>query len=202
MSGISKLEIRGQLRNVSKDAEQYFAEAQAADDLIPESSESYSFYKAVNHYWNRLSDGHRKMANELLERILPLCAELAEAIKTSPLTGTEDLHDVKIATKAIRSAIRLRSYIYRQPDAIHDEGSVLGFRPADQSELAGLSPKEAETAFFEHLATLGTVLKLVEASPDNTGDYQSNPSSQGTKYRPDTAFIMMWMNPNTPSLQT
>jgi hypothetical protein len=132
--------------------------------------------------------------------MLPFCAVLAEATRISPLTGNEDLQDVKLATKGIRAALRLRHYSYREPDVIHDEGTFLGFCPADQSETSGLSPDEAESEFFNHLSNLMAVLKLVEASPHTSSGSVTNNVVEATKYRSGTAFIMMWMDPQHPEL--
>lgn len=198
MDTIAVKDIRALLRAVSADAEKYFSDtrtyAKQKDDDVP----FLSYYKDVNHYWDQLPEQLQESANTLIARLLPPCAALAEATRTSPLTGTEDLQDVKIATKAIRAALRLRRYTYREPDAIHDEGTVLGFRPAEQSETGGLSPDEAESEFFNHLPRLGSVLKLVESAPHAS----SSPVSGGepAKYRAGTAFIMMWMDPAHPEL--
>lgn len=108
--------------------------------------------------------------------------------------------DIKLATKALRAALRLRRYSYREADAIHDEGTVLGFRPAEQSENQGLPPTSAESEFFEHTSTIAAVLKLVEASASQSPSAPSRGSPEPAKYVTGTAFIMMWMDKTHPEL--
>ncbi len=201
MAEIAKPELREVLRTLSGDIKQYFA---AAASALPqeESRPEFSFFEihSANHYWDQLPDELQSTANALISRLLQPCAELADRARSSPLTGTEDLQEIKIATKTMRAALMLRTYSYRQPDVIHDEGAVLGFRPAEQSENLGLSPKEAEEQFFKHLSTLGAVLKLVEASVSTSLAPSSSVTSEPAKYRTGTAFIMMWMDSQQPEL--
>ncbi|RJG12913.1 hypothetical protein D3879_06430 [Pseudomonas cavernicola] len=199
MADIPRSELREVLRALSNDVELYFATAAIA---LQQEAESpfLSSYESANHYWDLLPKELQSTANTLIDRLLPPCAALADLARSSPLTGSEDLQDVKIATKAMRAVLRLRRYSYREPDAIHDEGTVLGFRPAEQFENQGLSPKAAESEFFEHMSTLGAVLKLVEAAVSASPEASSSAASEPAKYRTGTAFIMMWMDPQHPEL--
>ncbi|MEN3113195.1 hypothetical protein ACFONG_15135 [Uliginosibacterium paludis] len=202
MSAIAVNDIRGVIREAAKAAEGYFAQtgihAKLLEDGVPFLS--YRKHWEPNHFWDQLPQEVQETANALIAQLLPACAALAEATRTSPLTGSEDVHDVKVATKAIRAALRLRRYSYREPDVIHDEGTVLGFRAAEQFESSGLSPDEAEDEFFSQLSKLNAVLKLVEAAPPASGHESISPGSEAAKYRASTAFIMMWMDPAHPEL--
>ena len=199
MAEIAKSELREILVALMNDVEKYFAAVTSAlpqEDGVP----PFSGYHSANHYWDQLPNELQSAADALVGRLLPPCAELADLVHSSPLTGSEDLQDVKIATKAMRAALRLRRYSYREPDAIHDEGTVLGFRPAEQSENQGLSPKAAEYEFFEHSLRLEAVFKLVEATVSASPQAPSSTSTEPAKYRTGTAFIMMWMDSQHPEL--
>ncbi|NNM70105.1 MAG: hypothetical protein HKM00_09135, partial [Gallionella sp.] len=151
MAEIAKSELHEVFRALSNDAKKYFT---AAASTVPEEEPGPHFlsdFYTADQYWNKLPDALQSTANSLIGRLLPLCAELADQARSSPLAGSEDLQEVKIATKAMRAALRLRLYSYHRPDVIHDEGAVLGFRPAEQSESFGLTPKAAEDKFFGHL---------------------------------------------------
>jgi hypothetical protein len=200
MNVIAVKDIRGLIRDAVNDAEKYFSQVRAVMMQKADDGPFRSYYVDPDHFWGQLPDELQATAKTLVGRFLSPCAALAEATRTSPLTGAEDLQEVKIATKAIRAALRLRSYVYREPDAIHDEGSVLGFRPADQSERSGLSPDEAEREFHNYLSNLNAVLKLVEAAPHASGQESGVANSGTAKYRSGTAFIMMWMDPAHPEL--
>lgn len=194
-------ELREILRTVSKDAEKYFEEAALVATKGGDSDLPFgSIFISSNHYWDQLPDELQDKARHLISRILPPCAQLAELARTSPLTGSEDVQDVKLATKAIRAALQLRKFHYSRAEVLHDEGSILGVRPAEQSEKSGLSPNQAHIEFDDQLSTIGAVLKLVEASPTQNLEVTNIPQHEGHKYIASTAFIMMWMDPKNPEL--
>lgn len=151
-------------------------------------------------YWKQLDSTTQSTAISLISKLLPICAAVAESARRSALTGTEDTHDVKVAAKKARAALRLRAYKYRRADVLHDEGSVLGFQPAEQSEPHSLEPARAETEFFDALEALETVLRLVESTTAEVKQVADAAAQETTKYRTGTAFIMMWMDPAHPEL--
>lgn len=187
-------ELREQLRAVSSDATKYFSEA---EKTINEYS---SFFPEPSYYWNQLPEELQHRSLMLVSRILPLCAQVAELAKMSPLTGAEDIQDVKLAAKTIRAALQLRVFNYSRAQVIHDEGSFRGVQPAEQSENRGQSPNQAQIEFDEQLSTIGAVLKLVEASPVLNASETNIVHQEGSKYVAGTAFIMMWMDPKYPEL--
>jgi hypothetical protein len=136
----------------------------------------------------------------LISKLLPICAAIADSARRSTLAGTEDTHDIKVAAKRARAALRLRAYKYRRADVLHDEGTVLGFQPAEQSEPHNLEPTRAETEFLDALATLETVLRLVETTTAEARHVGESLTHETAKYRAGTAFIMMWMDPAHPEL--
>jgi hypothetical protein len=144
MSHAPKPELRESFVALAEDAEQYFI---AAAKAVPTVS-SNSWSQRRDFYWSKLPQELCKEAYALIDRLVQVCALLGELARASTLTGSEDLHDIKIATKAARAALRLRDYSYRGPEAIRDEGTVLGFTPAQQSENGGLSPTAAGRRVF------------------------------------------------------
>lgn len=194
-------EISEILHAVSNDALKYFDEAEKIA-FVEEVDIFGSRFPRVQpyYYWNQLTDELREKAIQLIHRILPPCAQLAELAKTSALTGTEDMQDVKLATKSIRAALQLRKFHYSSLEVLHDEGTVLGVRPAEQSENNELSPSQARIEFNSQLSTIRAVLKLVEASPKQDTESTGIAPSDSHKYRTGTAFIMMWMDPKNPEL--
>ena len=184
-------------------AKAYFVEAathaslQKEDDPFSEIFPGYHSFKA-NYYWGQLPFSVQEKASALIEHLLSRCASLAELARTSALTGSEDTQDIKLAAKSMRAALRLRKYTYQRSDVLHDEGHVLGFQPAQQSETSSLSPEKADDEFFDHLASLNAVLKLVESTP--IAGSEGNVPSDVARYRAGTAFIMMWMDPAHPDL--
>lgn len=196
-----QLPIREILKQIASDAKTFF-NASSTVDFKPEDYAPFmlSVYVAAEHYWGQLTPELQLTAEELISRTLTMCASLAESVRTSALAGPEDVRDVKVAAKSMRAALKLRSYHYAEADVIHDEGNVLGLRPASQSEGHGLSPEDAAAKFADCVQTLGAVLRLIEASNQDLPLSAVSASLPPAKYRAGTAFIMMWMDPKHPEL--
>jgi hypothetical protein len=197
--------IRPALRDLAGEAKAYFAAARAHATDENETGYLADIFSGIPHsqidyFWSQLPIATQETAETLVDRLLPQCAALAEHTKSSALTDSADTHAIRIATKEMSAALRLRKYTYRRSDVIHDEDKILGFQPAEQFESLCLSPEKSEIEFFDRLKTLNSVLKIVEASPhaDISSLIGSIPAT--TKYRAGTAFIMMWMDPAHPEL--
>lgn len=193
--------LREMLKQIASDAEAFF-NASSTIDFKAEDEVPFmlSVYVATEHFWNQLTPELKLTADGLVGRTLTMCASLAESARASALAGPEDVRDVKVAAKSMRAALKLRSYHYAEPDVIHDEGNVLGLRPASQSEGHGLSPEDAAAKFADCVQTLGAVLRLIEASNRDMPLSAVAASIPPAKYRAGTAFIMMWMDPKHPEL--
>lgn len=202
MGDVANTEIRAQFRELWDAAAKYFDEARkfAVASEAPTPFGGGYMSSDPDFYWNQLPEDLRSVGKALVDQLLIPCAALADAARISPLTGSEDQLDVKIAAKAMRAALRLRRYVFQEASVIHDEDVVLGFRPADQSEISGSNPDQAQSEFYAQLEKISLVLKLVEASPVSAGKAASRTESDSSKYRIGTAFIMMWMDPSNPEL--
>lgn len=185
---------------IDKDAEQYFKDATKA---MPEKSSHLWGTSETGYFWKNLTPELRDKAYELTDRLVRAGGALAEFTRSSPLSGSEDVNEVKLAIKTARAALLLREYHFDGPRAIHDEGTVLGFTPAHQSENGGLSPVAASKQFDRELLTLDKVLRFTEASTTliETRNDVANSASEPARYRTGTAFIMMWMDPKVPELE-
>lgn len=156
---------------------------------------------STDYYWEQLPSDLQSIAEALITRVLNACAELAGQTRSSPLAGPEDTRDVKLAAKSMRSALTLRKYHYREADVLHDEGSVLGYRSAEQADLIGLSPDLARKEFKACLPVISSVVTVIEATPSTPQSVGgTTTATEASKYRADTAFIMMWMDPSHPEL--
>lgn len=196
------LEIAAEIALIASDAENYFSQVKA--ECAPHAKSDpfgWGTDYGVADLLELLTGPTKDMANSITDRLLRIAAPIAHVAKTAPLTGNEDVQDVKEAAKAMRAALLLRRYQYQEPQAIHDEERVIGFRPAEQSERLGLEPVEAEKVFHNGLSKLRAVLKLVESGQEfETATLPSGTTVAPTRYRAGTAFIMMWMDPKLPEL--
>jgi hypothetical protein len=85
---------------------------------------------------------------------------------------------------------------------IHDEGFVLCVHPSGQSDDDPHSPKDAEKAFLNYLEQVNGMVELLEASSTSISNGLPPINPQVTSgYKPNTAFIMMSMDPSNSFLQ-
>ncbi|MDE2105218.1 MAG: hypothetical protein KGL39_48785 [Patescibacteria group bacterium] len=194
----SKIDLRSQFREIAKEAAEYF---QVADQKEPGDSPANQFESYRRRlYWHELPDEIRSLAIDLENKLLPCCAKLVNFANASTLTGSEDVQDLKETTKEMRSALYLREYWYRKPEAVSDDGIVYGFRPGEQSDRDQIDAFRARDIFNNGLSKIASSLKLIEASGDMDLWRTTLSSDTSSKYRSDTAFIMMWMDPDHPEL--
>ena len=193
--------LRQSLRALSEAADAYFQDVLM--HLGMDRLKTSELFGAINDweidfFWRQLPPAMQNRALEIVDQALQFCASLADAARSSPLTGSEDLHDIKVSAKTMRSALRLRTFQYHRADVVHDEGTVLGLQPAEQSESSSAVPSKALEEFQTCVELLNAVLRLVEVAPPHAG--QVRPAANVMKYRAGTAFIMMWMDPKYPEL--
>lgn len=197
-----RLDGAAEVASIAADAENYFTRVKT--ECAPHAKSDpfgWGTDYGVSDLWELLSSQTKDVAKGITDRLLRIAASVAHIAKAAPLTGNEDVQDVKEAAKAMRAALLLRRYQYQEPQVIHDEDRVLGFRPAEQFEKVGLEPAEAEKVFCDGLLKLRAVLKLVESGREfEAATLPSGTIVAPTKYRAGTAFIMMWMDQKLPEL--
>lgn len=194
----SKSDLVGDIRTLQGEALAFFrrcAEALAR----PGGHNDFEF--EPRNYWPELSDELRAQSEPLIVGLVEIGHHVAAISKASPLVDSADLAEIPIEIKRMRSALRLKRYFFSGPDVIHDEGQVLGLRPASQGESGSLSPNAASNVFDTSSKSLLRILQL--ASDDATSGAVAGTvgSSDARRYKPNTAFIMMWMSPEHPQLE-
>lgn len=169
------------------------------DDLNTIRHELDKIYKQALDYFDRVvverHIAESPSSEEIGDKIAQILGQMAFAIRGAPLLGEADQRDLGINAKKMRAALRLRQYEYWDPHILHDEGTVLGVRPAGQSEVAEVNTHEARDLFKNAYANVLHILGLI--TPGGSDFALINQASQTqdvTKSRPDTAFIMMWMD--------
>jgi hypothetical protein len=110
-------------------------------------------------YWDVVPPGSQQQAEILEREFLPIAKAAVETCKRSALVDQADIRDLQVAVKSIRSALHLRRYVYSDGEAIHDEGTVLGFSPPSQEERP-LSPSDAPSVIRYSIATIRRILDL------------------------------------------
>ena len=193
---------RQELESIHERALDYFDRCSAA--LLPILEEHRRFQPISiesDFYWSRIAQEDRELASHLDERLVQTMAGIILARKVSPLVGEADERDLVTATKTMRAALRLRSYQCWDTDVIHDEGTVLGVRPPAQSEDEAVGPDAASRIFdASHRKVLYVLDLVVPARSGLISRIAYSSQTHVTKYRQDTAFIMVWMDPDHPEL--
>ena len=127
--------------------------------------------------------------------------DLTLAAKSSPLVDDADIRDMRMCLKQIRSAIFFREYRFWDTDAIHDEGTVLGVSPATQSDNTPIDNFQALKIVRSSHKTILKIIDLISPTPSTFSSMVVNKDVQGvSKFRPNTAFIMMQIDRNQPDL--
>jgi hypothetical protein len=155
-----------------------------------------------DRYWSTLPEEIGGEAKRLNTRLVSLMGQVALAVRNAPLSSLSseaDQRDVMTSTKAMRAALLLRRFRSWNTEVLNDEDVVLGVTPAGQSDDDPLAPADAGEVFAEHAEKISAIIDLVAASPD-VGPAARPQQSEAVRYRPGTAFIMMWMDKAQPGL--
>ena len=197
----NKSSLHTSLATIDGDARKFFA---AATNVVPvriaEPTDIWLIPAPQrDDYWQLMPIALRTTAADLVTRLLEISGQIAEIVKRSSLTSDADERDIMKCTKVMRAALLLRKYHEWNPDVLHDEGRVLGVRPAGQSDQSPQTPNDASEDFFDSLAVVRQVLDLATASAQDRDSFESTAIGI-TRIRAGTAFIVMWMDKTHPEL--
>jgi hypothetical protein len=125
--------------------------------------------------------------------------QVARTVRNAPLAPEADQRDVMTGTKTMRAALLLRRFRSWDIEILNDEDIVLGVTPAGQSDDEPLGPTEAGQVFVGWAEKIAAILDLIAASTA-FGPIGGQEVTETVRYRPGTAFIMMWMDKSHPEL--
>ena len=193
-------DLQSSFKALVSDANGYFDRAEAALSAI--SRENLRWQRMEkDHFLVQLTMPLQGEAVALVDRLVTIGGQIAVAMRNAPLVAEADQRDIMNGTKAIRAALLLRRFRSWDTEVLHDEGTVLGVQPAGQSDDEVCAPEDARRAFADWQARIVAILELVAASRGlTTGGVASASSTEPQRYRPNTAFIMMWMDSSRPDL--
>lgn len=157
--------------------------------------------READHYWSKLEALDQRTAMELQSELLRVIGTIANCIKQSSLLTEADRLDLGNWTKSIRASLRLRQYQSWDAEVLHDEGMVLGIQQPGQSDDSPASPDQAKANFERNISNLLGLVDLLEASAFLPSDeFRANPQATA-EYEPNSAFVMMQINPSIPELE-
>jgi hypothetical protein len=196
------IDLRTLLEGLKLDAEGYFKKAEKALDGIEIGEWSHRTFRhlsdlerlsARDEYWAGLPEEIRSEAKRLYDRLVSLMGQVARTVRNAPLASEADQRDVMTGTKTMRAALLLRRFRSWNMEILNDEDIVLGVTPAGQSDEEPLSPTEAGQVFAGWAEKIAAILDLIAAST-TLGPIGGQGGIETVRYRPGTAFIMMWMD--------
>lgn len=193
---LSKRQILQEIESIAQAGSEFFARCFAE---MPDEEDQW-YYTDKDYFWNMLSDEVKCLESELRNDIIRTNQNAMELCRGSMLPNDADYFEIKIATKRLLALLRLREYHYSGPEAIHDEGVVLGFQPSYQYLGDPKRPAAASKDFQKQCDDLRQIIALAD---DKTGLSEKSTSSglSRNEFRPNTAFIMMWMDGTNPELE-
>lgn len=179
----------------------YFNDATKALKIkIGHDLDTYGY--AAYYNWNILGECEKQRGNELCDMITSICGMAAKEARICTLTGEEDVRDIKVATKKIYSAFRLNNYEFEEQEVVRDDCQIVGIIPARQGIGRSIHPDDAYGIVYDSLSSVCFSLKMLESAPADA--FQNAESSTGSsniaRCRQNSAFVMMWMDPERTEL--
>lgn len=149
--------------------------------------------------WSQLTPDAQEYADGLRARVRSVMADVARAAQESLLVTETDLRELGSSAKRMAAAIRFRRFQEFGVTVHHDEDIVLGVTPAHQSEDELLSLARARMIVTERYRRALELTDFLTVRRPRIEALRTAP--QTITYRPKTAFVMMWINPDQPELE-
>lgn len=201
MKKLNRDELLTELNDIHVQGMRFFNDASEELKEVTYGVPHYGLIKR-KEFWDKLTESLQDKATSLISRIIEIAPLIAESARMTPYLSQVDQIDLGHAIKGIRSALRLCRYHYWAPEVLHDEGTVLGVQPAGQSDDEGIQPKEALPIFEDCFRRIKGTVELVSPSTVMRAEQEIEKRGQLLSgFQPDTAFIMMWMDPKRPDLE-
>ncbi len=194
-------ELISELNGIHSEGKQFFSDSSDALEGVSCSQPIGRSYER-DEFWDKLPEHLQKTASLLISKLIQIVPIIAETAQMTPYLTQTDQIDLGHAIKGLRSALHLCRYRYWNIDVIHDEGTVLGVHPAGQTDNEGIYPDKSAQVFEDCYRRISNIVELV--NPLTIKHAEQNVESRGqlsSNFKPDTAFIMMWMDPNHPELE-
>jgi hypothetical protein len=192
--------LRRELDRLVKEADSYFDRVHEATQTTQESRLAHSYGRTRNDADFVTETDRNEFVPKLSAELSRLILEIVKASKASPLVSEVDHQDLRVALRRLLAALRIHRYHSWETNVMTDEDRVVGVEPAGQSEIP-CSVTDAFKYFHEAADAVGRILELIFPSdtPVATALAQSQ-TPEIQRYRPNTAFIMMWISKEHPEL--
>ena len=181
--------LRQQVRDTLKEADHYFADAKPVKvDRGPPW--------APDEYWSVGDAKMQEVAESVRMSVKELSVAVAAAARASPLLDEADMQELRQSTREMLASVYYRGYRHVGVYVHHDEDIVLGVDPPSHEEFELEDASKAREHFAAAARRILDVIDLLLP----TGATQA-PLGDTSSYRPNTAFIMMAIDPESPELE-
>lgn len=189
-------DLRAEVEKLQGRAMSFFAKSSVVLKEV-ERREWYG-YLSPDYYWSKMIPELQVEGQEIAGAIVVLGQKMAVSCRGALLVSDADLKDLVVAIKKMRAAVLLRQYLYAAPEEVYDSDRdrVIGFKPESQDERNPLSPEEAEKVWLRSGAEILRIYEMVDRRPYGGLAEISSSAEPVRKYKPNSAFIMMWMDPS------
>jgi hypothetical protein len=148
-----------------------------------------------------IAQAGKSVIDRLNEEIPSIIVRLIELSKASPVVSDVDRYDLKFILKELLASLQFRKYRHWETYIHSDEDRVLGVDPPGQAE----DECDLNTAYDEFVFARAKVQRLLgllvpSDTPEATAVARAETASV-RQYRPNTAFIMMWIDEKQPELE-
>lgn len=200
MKKMSRDELLVELNDIHVQGVQLFSDASKEMEGITYETTRYDRIER-DELWNKMSSTIQDGATSLIERVIDVAPLIAESARMTPYLAPADQIDLGHAIKGMRSALHLCRYRYWDTEVLHDEGTVLGVNPAGQSDNEGTLPDDALQIFEDCFRRINGIVELVNPLTVQRAEQTIEKRDASSGFQPDTAFIMMWMDPKRTELE-
>ena len=190
--------IRQTLETLSSRSVDYFNAIQYVGDV---TNYPAGLVDSADDYFSLLREEDKQTSTELHTELLRVVKQITNCMKYSSLITEADRRDLSSRIKSLCASLRLRQYNSWDAEVVHDEGTVYGMIPAGQSDTELIRPVDASRNFNREISNLLNLVDLLDISPTlSIDEFQTNPQVTAD-YKPNSAFVMMQINPDKPELE-
>lgn len=189
-------EVRKTVQGLATDGAKYFASVEYC-------TERYQIVNSDNgdYYWSKLDEKDRQIADDIQSRSIEVIRIVVNGARQSALLTETDRKDLGLRIKSLRASLRLRRYYAWDAEYLNNEEIILGVKQAGQSDDNPVPPERAARDYQREISKLLETIDLIEISPGlSVDEFRINPQVTAD-YEPDTAFVMMQIDPTNPSLE-
>jgi hypothetical protein len=195
--------LNGDIADLSEKADNHFAHCfDVAATLAVAEGRNWR-PSMIDSNWSRFVKPDLVDAGKEVGRMIPpLSSKLVRLIQRSSLLSEADVRDVRRLTKEMMSALRFRRHREWDTEVLHDEDTVLGTTPAGQRDDELLTITASQHVFTSSLAEFRRLLDfLVTEEEDLPAAIASSKEHAVVRFRPGTAFIILWIDPRHVELE-